>query len=665
MNKQLPHRVALTFDVEPPGQEEVVQHAAYDGSAILDELAGRGIHATFFLQGAWVQRYPALAKRIVAEGHAIGNHTDTHIRLTDCDEATIRSDIGSAEAVILGATGLSPRPLFRCPQNAGGWDEEIQRLLKSVGYQHIHWNVDTFDWHPKANIDDALDRVRAGLSEFEPTVILLHSWTDLANEQLGELIDALVAQDVEFVTIDRLLNEGACITPMVYRTGDEPGRTEVAIDAVSDDPTATQGKLSHSIAWGTWARIMSIVANFVFSIMLARSLGPLGKGEYAFIQQFIAILAVVLNFGLPTSNVYFVASKKISPQTAFANSMFLMLPTTVLSAILTGVFFMTPFHGQLTFTWPLFLASVLLFTTTALFGWINAVLIGKHGLKPQGIATTVQSVVLICGVVAIGLFSHVSVVGMLAVAILSQFAGVITLGLFDPAVASLSSVRLRDITSMVRYSLGAYAIDVATFLHLRQDILVLGWLSTSSEVGIYSVAVSFAEILRYLPVIISSAFFAEISNYDKRQQELRTALLSRLNVAMSVVLAVGFLVLIPFVLPLLFGAPFKPSVLVVFVLLPGVIAVSAAELPGTLLFARERLYWKLAMAMVIVNFVLNVVLVPRMSALGAAVSSSVTYLIYACGILIMTRREITLSLSEFLVCKRQDFVLISNKLRHR
>lgn len=665
MSKHYRHRVTLTFDVEPPGQESVAQHAAYDGSAILDELAKRGIHATFFLQGAWARRYPVLAKRVVEDGHAIGNHTDAHIRLSDCDEAVIRADIASAEADIKEATGVSPQPLFRCPQNAGGWDEDVLRLLKTLGYQHIHWNVDTYDWHEKAGLDDALARVRNGLSEFEPTVILMHSWTDLANEHLGELLDALATEDVEFVTVNQLLAERARIMPMVYREGDEPGQAGEPTHAFDGDEPPTQGTLGHSIAWGTWARIISIVANFAFSILLARSLGPLGKGEYAFIQQFVGILAVVLNFGLPTSNVYFVASKKISPQTAFANSVLLMLPTTLLSAVLTGIFFISPFHGQLNFTWPLFIASVLLFMTTALFGWLNAVLIGKHGLKPQGVATTVQSVVLILGVIAIGLLGHVSVVGMLYVAVISQFAGVATLYFFDPTAASLTAVHLREFTSMVRYSLGAYAIDVASFLHLRLDVLVLGWLSTSSEVGIYSVAVSFAEVMRYMPVIISSAFFAEIANYDNHEQELRTAILSRLNMAMSVGLAIGFFVLLPLVLPLLFGAPFKPSVLVAFVLLPGVLAMSLTEIPGTLLFAREQLYWKLAAVMVVVNIALNIVLVPRFSALGAATASSATYLLYACGILFMTKRETSLPLSEFLVCKQQDFALIGNKLRHR
>lgn len=659
-------RIALTFDTEPPAQADVAQHALYDGTAILDELKRRNVRATFFVQGAWARAYPDLARRIVEEGHAIGNHTDAHIRLTDTPADECVCDIARAEAAIEEASGANPRPYFRCPQNAGGWDADVRKMLKSAGYRHIHWNVDTFDWHEDASFEHALASIERGLGQFEPTVVLLHSWTNLANEELGALLDALSAQDLEFVTVEELTQHHAHISPMVYTPELEPGGlalTQESDAELDDDTSSTPGSLGRSIAWGTIARGVSVISNFLFSILLARALGPLGKGEYAFIQQFIGILAIIFNLGLPTSNVYYVAKKKISAQTAFANSVMLLLPTTLLSAVIALVFLMSPFRGQLSYSPGLFVASVALFATTTLFGWLNAVLIGKHGLKPQGIATIVQSAILVLGTAVIALFGHVEVVSMLYLAAAAQAAGIVALWSFDPHIATIKAFDWFDFKGMVRYSLKVYAIDVANFLHLRQDILLLGWLSTSQQVGLYSVAVSFVEIVRYMPVIISSAFFAEISGSDSREQEAKTAVLSRLNVVLNGALIVAFVALLPLVLPLLFGAAFKSAVAIAFILLPGALFTSLAEIPGTLLFARENIYWRLSSAMVVVNIAVNIAVIPRFGGEGAAFASSVTYSIYSLIILLMTCSNTGLSMHALLIPRASDVALIQNKMR--
>ena len=662
------HRIALTFDVEPPEQAEIKQHAEFDGSAILDELLRRNIKATFFVQGAWVEAYPQLACRIVDEGHTLGNHTYSHIRLIDTPEAQCLSDIAAAEEAIKNAIGVSSRPFFRCPQNAGGWDSGIKNMLKAQGYEHIHWNVDTFDWHEDASFEHALNALRRGLRTYNPTVVLMHSWTNLANERLGELLDALKDEDLEFVTVQQLHDEHNTVVPMVYTPEIEPGGLGIMEESdkeLAEDTGGQSGKLGKSIAWGAIARGVSVVANFVFSILLARALGPLGKGQYALIQQFIGILAIVLNLGLPTSNVYFVAKKKISPQTAFANSIVLMLPMTLISIAVTLIFLISPFRGQLSYSLPLFVASVVLFVTTMLFGWINAVLIGEHGLKPQGIATVVQSAVLVIGTALVALFGTVRVVDMLFLAALSQAAGIMVLWFFDPHVTSVRAWSWPDFKMMVRYSFKAYFIDLANFLHLRQDILILGWLSTSTQVGLYSVAVSFAEVVRYIPVIIGSAFFAEISGYPEREQELRTAVLSRLNVLLNIVIVVLYIVALPVVVPLLFGKAFNASLALTFCLLPGAIATSIAEIPGTLLFAREILYWRLSSVMVLLNIVINIVAIPKYGALGAAFASSVTYMCYSLVIVMKTRNGTGLSLSAMLVPQKGDIEILLNKLRRK
>jgi len=647
-------RVALTFDVEPPKD---IDGISFDGSLILDELEERGIHATFFIQGAWARDYPEVARRIVAEGHTIGNHTFAHTRMADVSEVEGAKAVLEGERAIIEATGQSPRPYFRCPQNAGGWDKDTHRLLKSLGYHHIHWNAESWDWHEKASLEHTKQSLRDALDEYDPTVILLHSWSEIANEHLGEIIDDIAnGREVEFVTIDALERDRAKIEPMVYESVVEPGAGPIEIA----EPSGAR-KLDRSIAWGTIAKVVSVMANFIFGILLARSLGPAGKGQYAFIQQFVGILVVVLNLGLPTSNVYFVAKGKISTQTAITNSLCLLFPVTFLAAVVTGAFLFSPLRGELSFSIPLLTVALLLFVTSTLFAWFNAVLIGQHGLRPQAFATIASSVILLGATASLAMLGRVSVLNLLFVAVSGQAVGVIVLWWYDRSIKLRLKFDFPALRSMVRYSFQAYAIDVANFLHMRQDILLLGWLSTQIDVGIYSVSISFVEILRYMPIIIGSAFFAAISGEDGGHQEALTALLSRLNVVLNIILCIGFAVLLPIAIPLLFGKAFVPAVAVAFLLLPGAIMTSISEIPASFLFARENMYWKLASAMVVLNMGINIFVIPRYGAAGAAIASSITYSCYSLWILYLAKKETKLSFGAMIIPRASDLVLLKNK----
>ena len=88
--------IALTFDDGP--------REPYT-SAVLDILADAGVRATFFLIGENVRRHPEVARRIVREGHAVGNHTLTHRSLSRLPDAEVVREIRAAAETILAITG--------------------------------------------------------------------------------------------------------------------------------------------------------------------------------------------------------------------------------------------------------------------------------------------------------------------------------------------------------------------------------------------------------------------------------------------------------------------------------------------------------------------------------------------------------------------------------
>jgi len=192
-------RIALTFDAEhpdlPPG--EVV------AEEILTILDREAVPATFFVQGRWASAYPEIARRIGAAGHLIGNHSHAHAPLTRFTEEGILADIAEAESEIIGATGIDPRPWFRCPFGEGADDDVVLGAIAAAGYRHAGWDVDVFDWQA-GRIASSLetDVVAAVLERGGDTVVLLHSWPAATAGALPGIIRALREAGAAFVRLD-------------------------------------------------------------------------------------------------------------------------------------------------------------------------------------------------------------------------------------------------------------------------------------------------------------------------------------------------------------------------------------------------------------------------------------------------------------------------------
>jgi peptidoglycan-N-acetylglucosamine deacetylase len=149
--------VALTFDDGPS--------SPYTGQ-ILDLLRERGVTATFFLCGKNVERHPEIARRIVAEGHTIGNHTYSHPFPYFRRRSFIAAEIDRAQDVIERVTGHRPK-IFRPPFGAR-WLGMYQ-VLGERGLPLINWSDTGYDWREGVDVaSETLKHLRPG------SIILLH-----------------------------------------------------------------------------------------------------------------------------------------------------------------------------------------------------------------------------------------------------------------------------------------------------------------------------------------------------------------------------------------------------------------------------------------------------------------------------------------------------------
>ena len=193
-------RVALTFDAEHPDRAHGT--GAHDG--ILDVLAERGVHATFFLQGRWVEACPESARRVAGDGHLVGSHSYYHARLPLLTDDGLTSDIEEAERTIRDVVGVDPRPWFRCPFLAGEDDPRVVDLLAGLGYRVVPVDIVLDDWEEdrtgEAIASDAIEAVgRMAGDGAAAAIVLLHSWPTQTLDALPAMIDGLRAIGSTFI----------------------------------------------------------------------------------------------------------------------------------------------------------------------------------------------------------------------------------------------------------------------------------------------------------------------------------------------------------------------------------------------------------------------------------------------------------------------------------
>jgi len=180
-------KVALTFDDGP--------HPLYT-EPLLDGLKERGVVATFFITGGRAETYPEIVKRIHDEGHLIGNHTYSHIQLSKNNLEEFARELSLTSQIIADITGqetLFVRPPY------GLWDIRLETELNMFP---VMWTVDPRDW-ARSNVSGIVNDV---VKKIKPNdIILLHDDYNSSYKAALIIIDRLLEQGYEFVTVEEIL----------------------------------------------------------------------------------------------------------------------------------------------------------------------------------------------------------------------------------------------------------------------------------------------------------------------------------------------------------------------------------------------------------------------------------------------------------------------------
>ncbi|WP_113701584.1 lipopolysaccharide biosynthesis protein [Nonomuraea lactucae] len=391
-------------------------------------------------------------------------------------------------------------------------------------------------------------------------------------------------------------------------------------DRPADAPGAA---LSVRAVAGTVAsRTLRLLLATLTGMLIARTLQPEGRGVYAVIATTAGMTMVLGHLSIEKSQIA-LWTDRARHAGLTSNSLVLGLVLGALAA-LAGL--------------AVTLCGVIPTQSSLMAVALIAVPFGVAAINLNGIALLRSRVDIVNrGTLAAALIQCVPLLLIMAVSELTVTSVVVcwTISIIVPLVLHLRASRplpLRCDGPLARRQLGIggryHAGRVAFHFLLTLDVLLLNALSSTAAVGIYTVAVTVLALTRIPSDAIAQVVLPRQAGEDARDADRITARTLRLNLVMSAAVIGALAAASPWLIPLVYGESFEGSVLPLWALAPGAVALTLIRLVEQHLvrLARPIGMTAIAVAALAANVLLNLLLVPHWGAVGAALASSATYI---------------------------------------
>lgn len=420
--------------------------------------------------------------------------------------------------------------------------------------------------------------------------------------------------------------------------------------------------ISKNIAITFLSQILIFALGFIASIILARALGPTGRGIYALI---ILVPAVMLKFGslgIEAANVYFTGSKQYEIKDIISNSLIsALLLGLILILLFCGVSYLNIFQNFLNSNQ---IDSVLLWLVvltvpfSLMFGFLSSIILGKEEIVKYNNVNIFHNILRLIAIIIFLVILKQGIFGAVVSYVLAVVGGTLFVILFIRKIGKITlCYNLRLFKDSTVYGLKAYFGNIIQFFNYRLDMFLVAIFLDPAAVGFYSIAVGIAETFWMLPGAIAAVLFPRISSLNSAEANNLTPGIARHTFFIIFVLSLILAFLAKQLIKTLFGSLFLPSVMPLLILLPGIIALGGAKTLTADLAGRGKPQFGTyaSFASLAVNIPLNIWLIPKWGISGAAFSSSVAYIIATLMVTIAFIKISKKSWANILLIKKQDF----------
>jgi O-antigen/teichoic acid export membrane protein len=373
------------------------------------------------------------------------------------------------------------------------------------------------------------------------------------------------------------------------------------------------------------SKILGLIFNLAITVVMARELGPEGRGVIAVVLSLTLILIQVGSFGIASANPYFIARDATTRRSIVTNSVWLGLGIGALlmaCGVALRVWLPEVVAGV---KWPELVIAMVCIPASLLSVFLQSALLGLGRTVAYNLIEVVQGGATLVALLIVLSVGHGGVIGALLVLAGGAILGAViytTVLRRDTRIAGRPDLGLAR--RMMRYAFRIYIATLLAFLVIRLDLLLVNYYRGAAQAGIYSVAAAIAAGMCVFPAAVGVNLFPRVARGSHSE------LSARVFRVVACAYGVGCVAAAPVagpVISLLYGSRFAQATTLFYWLLPGIfslgmLTVLAHHFAGRGFPRKAMLVWFVGLG---VNLALNLLLLPKYGTYIAPLSSSVAY----------------------------------------
>jgi len=399
-----------------------------------------------------------------------------------------------------------------------------------------------------------------------------------------------------------------------------------------------------------------VVGGFQIGIT-ARILGPVGKGELTAVLILPQLFAILAPLGIDWASLYHLGKRTFSRE---------VLVRTVLAALLIlggvgicacmGASFLLRdrlFEGVST---PAVWAAILTIPTTLAWLFLGGLYRGEMRIAEANLLDVCRSTLRFLLIVAALMILKLDVLGVVLAQVAAESLMVVFAFHYLGGVQPRPLFRWDVFRKLLAFGLQIYSCSIFLYLNYRVDLFLVRSKLDLYQTGLYSTAVTLAEILWMVPNSLGTVLFPSVARSSGESREALTLAICRSSFWMMLVLCGALALGRNLALKFVFGGRFVEAGPALLGLLPGILAMSVQFILGTALSGRGRPMPVAfaAAAGFVANVLLNLAWIPRYGILGASLASSVSYTLVTLIVLIAYLRISDSRLRDAIVLRKED-----------
>lgn len=408
------------------------------------------------------------------------------------------------------------------------------------------------------------------------------------------------------------------------------------------------------------SQIIVLIFSFISSILIARVLGPSGKGTLSLLILIPTLLTVLSTLGLEISSIYFIGKKKYSADEITST---LYTFAIIVSPILIIIFFI------IFILFPNILPSInsklLLFTLFTIpfiliSGFSTSIITTEYKFLKVSIIPVMQTGLYFLFLIPFVVLINLNIVGGILAYLLSFLFSACLSVLYVKQIVNFNfRFKYNVFKDLIKFGLKSYLAIILQQFNLRFDMFLVNLFLGIKFVGYYSVSVVAAEIVWYISRSTGRVLFPIVSKTEVDEANRVTPKTCRHTLFLTTICAIIlFLISSPLII-FLYGKRFSPAIIPLWLLLPGIIFYSIPlVLSGDLTGRGKPIIASIAGGVSFsLSVLLDILFIPKWGVAGASFVSTISYLVYAIIMLASFIKISGVGVLETLIIKKADFLI--------